>query len=248
MSEKRVVRAARPARSATCRPHGIRSRLAKLRQHKIEQRIRADKFGKHRLEPGRRLKRNMIFMKTRRLLFICLLCLAGLSLRAQGTPDYLWTWNSGSGLFQGSFETPASYLTPNINVANGLYDLSFTSPDRMWTSNGNMSGDHTLFTYYGSNSFGMTIHDPSGEELQAGPFAIEAELNNQTLFSEAGSWKTTEIPEPSAAILLSMGMLARLSVRKKSNLSSLDRRRPTRLGDVAENRIVRCALYCSAFL
>jgi hypothetical protein len=153
-------------------------------------------------------------MKRCRALLAGALCSVCVSVGAQETLEYLWTWDSGSGLFQGSFETPASYLTPNINVANGLYDLSFTSPDRTWTSNGNISGDHTLFTYYGSNSFGITIYDTSGEELQAGPFAMEAELNNQTLFSEAGSWTITQIPEPSAAGLLAVGG-ATLLVRRR---------------------------------
>jgi len=144
-------------------------------------------------------------MKLRFLFLTALLCFLRVGLRAQGTLAYLWTWDGDSGLFQGSFETPADYLTPNISIANGLYNLNFTSPDRTWASNGNMSGDHTLFTYYGSNSFSIAIYDSSGEQIQAGPFAMSAVLNNQILFGEAGSWGITAIPEPSATALLALG-------------------------------------------
>jgi hypothetical protein len=157
----------------------------------------------------------MARLRMRYLVLVCLLCAAGRHACAQGPPQYLWTWNSGSGLFQGSFETPADYLTPNISIANGLYNLSFTSPDRTWTSNGNLSGDHTLFSYYGDSSFSITVYDPSGEQIQAGPFAMSAVLNNQILFGETGSWSITEIPEPSATSVLAVGVLAWCAKEKK---------------------------------
>lgn len=153
-------------------------------------------------------------MKTLRLLLFWLLPATAHNLYAQGTLEYLWTWNSGSGLFQGSFETPADYLTPNISIANGLYNLDFTSPDRTWTSNGNMSGDKTLFKYYGSNSFSVAIYDPSGEQIQAEPFAMSAVLNSQILFGETGSWSITELPEPSSAALVAIGAAASFVMRR----------------------------------
>jgi hypothetical protein len=146
-------------------------------------------------------------MKLRLLMPIFLVCGATLPLRAQGPPQYLWTWNGDSGLFQGSFETTAGEMQPGAVVLNGLFDLSINGPDRGWVSNLG-TGDHTMFTYDDSNSFGITIYGPNGVQLGSNPLAMSEELGNMTIFGELGSWSITEIPEPSAAALLTLGGIA----------------------------------------
>jgi hypothetical protein len=153
-------------------------------------------------------------MKLRLLMPIFLVWSATLPLRAQGPPQYLWTWNGDSGLFQGSFEVTASEMEPNINVGNGLFNLSINGPDRGWVSNLG-TGDHTFFTYDGSNSFGLTVSDPSGVQLVSNPLAMSEELGNMTIFGELGYWSVTYIPEPSSAALLAIGAAAWLIKRKR---------------------------------
>jgi hypothetical protein len=152
-------------------------------------------------------------MKLRYLLSVFLLFLSGQRLHAQLTPDYLWTWHGDSGLFQGSFELAASEMEPNIVIGNGLINLSITSPTGVWTSNLG-TGDHTLFTYYSSNAFGITVFDPSGVQLVAGPDGMSEQLGNMTLFGELGYWTISAIPEPSSAALLALGAAAWLVRRK----------------------------------
>jgi hypothetical protein len=135
-------------------------------------------------------------------------------LHAQGTPDYLWTWNGDSGLFQGSFETTADEMQPGAVVLNGLFDLSINGPDRGWVSNLG-TGDHTTFLYDSSNSFGITIYDPSGVQLVSNPLAMSEELGNMTLFGELGYWSVTYIPEPSPVCLLALGAAAWFVKRKR---------------------------------
>jgi hypothetical protein len=149
-----------------------------------------------------------------RLLSIVLLCAVGPLAQGQGTLDYLWTWNGDSGLFQGSFEVTGSEMEPNINVGNGLFDLSITSPTGVWISNLG-TGDLTLFTYYSSDAFGITVFDPSGVKLVAGPDGMSEELGNATLFGELGNWTISSIPEPSSATLLATGAVAWLARRRK---------------------------------
>jgi hypothetical protein len=158
-------------------------------------------------------------MKLRLLMPIFLVCSAALSLHAQGPPQYLWTWIGDSGLFQGSFETTADEMQPGAVVDNGLFNLSINGPDRGWVSNLG-TGDHTMFQYINSSTYGITVFDPSGEELVAGPDGMSEELGNATLFGELGSWSITEIPEPSSVGLLSVGAATFLCMRNRTRLKS----------------------------
>jgi hypothetical protein len=134
--------------------------------------------------------------------------------RAQGTPDYLWTWNGDSGLFQGSFEATSGEMQPNAVTGNGLFNLSITSPNGTWFSNLG-TGDHTLFQYINSYTYGITVFDPSGVELVAGSMGMSEQLGNTTLFGEQGYWSITSIPEPCSAALLALGAAAWFVKRKK---------------------------------
>jgi hypothetical protein len=118
------------------------------------------------------------------------------AIASPGPPQYLWTWNGDSGLFQGSFETSADETQPGAVVLNGLFNLSITSPTGVWISNLG-TGDHTLFQYINSYTYGITVFDPSGEELVATSMGMSEQLGNATLFGETGTWSITEIPEPS---------------------------------------------------
>lgn len=155
-------------------------------------------------------------MRIKCLMAICILCSAKQLLYAQGTPDYLWTWNGDSGLFQGSFELAASEMEPNINVGNGLCNLSITSPTGVWVSNLG-TGDHTLFVYYDSDDYAITVFGDNGMSLQADSIGMSELLGgNTTLFGEAGYWSITAIPEPcSAALLTTLGGVAWFCQRKK---------------------------------
>jgi hypothetical protein len=151
-------------------------------------------------------------MKLRLLMAIFLVCSAAFS-RAQGPPQYLWTWNGDSGLFQGSFETTADEMQPNAMVGNGLFNLSITSPTGVWLSNLG-SGDHTLFSYDGDNSFGLTVYGSSGMELVSNPLAMSEVLGNATLFGELGYWSVTEIPEPSSGSLMAVAVFIWVAQQK----------------------------------
>jgi hypothetical protein len=141
-----------------------------------------------------------------------------LSLRAQGPPQYLWTWNGDSGLFQGSFETTADEMQPNAITGNGLFNLSITSPTGVWLSNLG-SGDQTLFNYINSDTYGITVFGDNGLSLAAGSDGMSELLDgNTTLFGEAGYWSITEIPEPSILALLVAGAVTYISVRNRSRL------------------------------
>jgi hypothetical protein len=158
-------------------------------------------------------------MKFRLLMPIFLVCGAALSLRAQGPPQYLWTWNGDSGLFQGSFEATSGEMQPNAITGNGLFNLSINGPDRGWVSNLG-TGDHTLFQYINSYTYGITVFDPSGVELVAGSMGMSEELGNATLFGEQGSWSITYIPEPSTEALLSVGAATCIFMRNRARLKS----------------------------
>jgi hypothetical protein len=150
-------------------------------------------------------------------LFLFVLFCAVHVLRAQGPPQYLWTWYGDSGLFQGSFETTADEMQPNAVTGNGLFNLSINGPDHGWVSNLG-TGDHTIFTYYSSDSFGITVYDPSGEELVSNPLGMSEQLGNETLFGEQGYWTITEIPEPSTVTVLVAGAATCIFIGNRSRL------------------------------
>jgi hypothetical protein len=144
-------------------------------------------------------------MKLRLLIPILLFFSAAQLTHGQGTPQYLWTWNGDSGLFQGGFETTADEMQPNAMVGNGLFNLSITSPTGVWLSNLG-TGDQTLFNYINSDTYGITVFGDNGLSLVAGSDGMSELLGgNTTLFGEAGYWSITEIPEPSAVTLLIVG-------------------------------------------
>jgi hypothetical protein len=149
--------------------------------------------------------------------------------------DYLFTWDGNSNLFQGSFEVTDNEMHQTNQFFYSLSltnSISITSPDGtnfQWGP-GNSYYGSDFFGVGGSaltNSFSIGINNPQATP-QGDYLSVEAYEYNHTiqetltvpgqgnyiLYSETGVWNITYIPEPSAAVLLAVGITV-YGIRRK---------------------------------
>jgi hypothetical protein len=146
-----------------------------------------------------------------RLLLIALLCATATVARA----EYLFTWHGNSNLFQGSFELPDNGVNPGELDANGMINLSITSPDDSYSWNSSVSGDSDSVSFNSSNpptlqAAGIGLVDTSSlDHLVGGTSELEeyAPFSGALLWSETGQWQMTYIPEPSTDALLALAAI-----------------------------------------
>jgi hypothetical protein len=144
--------------------------------------------------------------------------------------DYLFTWEGNSNSFHASFEVTDAEAAPGQNYYPSTYPLSLTNSVTISSPDGSVfrwgyasaTQGQDLFGLVGSGppiDFSINLFEPpfgpwSAVAVNASPHEIEelawlpGASSPVALYDEGGQWNVTNIPEPSAAVLLALGAIA----------------------------------------